>query len=117
VAKIGSWDRAGLFCKITGSFSATGITVLSARIFTRADGIVLDTFYVTDAATGNLVNREEREKFEQILRQVLTGGLVDFAALIARQKNVHPAYQSIAGERIPTTIHFDNESSETRTVI
>ncbi|PYI87103.1 MAG: [protein-PII] uridylyltransferase [Verrucomicrobia bacterium] len=117
VAKIGSWDRAGLFCKITGSFSATGINILSARIFTRADGIVLDTFYVTDAATGNLVNREEREKFEQILRQVLTGGLVDFAALIARQKNVHPAYQSIAGERIPTTIHFDNESSETRTVI
>jgi [protein-PII] uridylyltransferase len=117
VAKVCTWDRAGLFSKITGSFSAAGINILSAQIFTRADGIVLDTFYLADAATGTLVNREERETFEQILRQVLTGGSVDFAGLIARQQKVRPAYQSVAGERIPTAIHFDNDSSETRTLI
>jgi [protein-PII] uridylyltransferase len=47
----------------------------------------------------------------------LTGGAVDFAPLIIRQKLGRLAYQSVAGERIPTKIHFDNDISEARTVI
>jgi len=115
--KICTWDRAGLFSKITGSFSAAGINILSAQIFTRADDIVLDTFFVTDAATGNLVSREARDQFDKLLVEVLTGGAVDFAPLIIRQKLGRLAYQSVAGERIPTKIHFDNDISEARTVI
>ena len=42
---------------------------------------------------------------------------MDFPALIARQKFARPLYQSLEGERIPTRIHFDNDTSETRTVI
>ncbi len=116
-AKICTWDRAGLFSKIAGSFAAAGINILSAQIFTRADGIVLDTFFVTDARAGGLVNREERETFEAILLQALTGQTVDFRALIARQKAARPLYMSLEGERIPTRIQFDNDTSENRTVI
>jgi [protein-PII] uridylyltransferase len=116
-AKICTWDRAGLFSKIAGSFAAAGINIHSAQIFTRADGIVLDTFFVTDARAGGLVNREERERFEAILLQALTGQAVDFRALIARQRADRPLYMSLEGERIPTRIHFDNDTSENRTVI
>ncbi len=115
--KICTWDRAGLFSKIAGSFSAAGINILSAQIFTRADGIVLDTFYVTDARGGGLINREEREHFEDFLRRALTQGDVDFPGLIGRQKAARPLYQSLEGERIPTRVEFDNEISENRTVI
>jgi [protein-PII] uridylyltransferase len=115
--KVCTWDRAGLFRKIAGSFSATGLNILSARIFTRADGIVLDTFFVTDAKTGNLADREQRDKFEAILNRALTGEDVDFHALIAKQKIIRPLYQAYTGERIPTEIRFDNEASEERTVI
>jgi [protein-PII] uridylyltransferase len=115
--KICTWDRAGLFSKIAGSFSATGLNILSAQIFTRGDGIALDTFFVTDARTGNLADREQREEFQKVLNIVLCGGEVNLHALIARHKITRPLYQAYTGERIPTLIQFDNEASETRTVI
>jgi [protein-PII] uridylyltransferase len=115
--KICTWDRAGLFRKIAGSFSATGLNILSAQIFTRSDGIVLDTFCVTDAKSGSLADANQREKFEDVLEKGLTGEEVDFHALIAQHKITRPLYQPYTGERIPTRIHFDNEASETRTLI
>src|SRR5581483_2062887 len=117
VVKICTWDRAGLFNNITGSLSAAGLNILSAQIFTRSDAIVLDTFYVIDAKSGTLANREEREKFEALLIKVLTGGEVEFDALIAKQKVNRPPYQSYEGGRMPTEIRFDNGTSESRTAI
>jgi len=115
--KICTWDRAGLFSKIAGSFSACGLNILSAQIFTRGDGIALDTFSATDARTGNLASREQREEFQKVSNKVLAGGDVDLHALIARHKITRPVYQAYAGERIPTHIQFDNDASETRTVV
>jgi len=117
VCKICTWDRAGLFSKIAGSFSAAGINILSAQIFTRSDGIVLDTFYVTEGRSGGLISREERDNFEDLLLKILTANDPDLHALIARQKTARPLYQSLEGERIPTRIEFDNETSQNRTVI
>jgi [protein-PII] uridylyltransferase len=117
VVKVCTWDRARLFGKIAGSFSATGLNILSAQIFTRADGIALDTLYVTDAKTGSLADREQRDKFEAVLNKALSGEEVDFHSLIAKQKITRPLYQAYTGERIPTHVRFDNEASETRTVI
>ena len=77
---------------------------------------ILDTFFVTDTKTGLLAKKEEREKFETVLGKALVGP-VDFAPLIARQKNSTPFYQSVGGERIPTALRFDNEISDTRTVL
>ena len=117
LVKICTWDRAGLFSKIAGSFSAAGLNILGAQIFTRTDGIALDTFFVNDGRTGNLATREQHDKFAELLEKVLTGEEVDLPALIARQITARPAYQAYAGERMDTQIHFDNEASETRTLI
>jgi len=114
--KICTWDRAGLFGKIAGSLSATGLNILGAQIFTRSDGIALDTFFVNDARTGNLAASEQHDKFAALLEKVLNGEEVDLPALIARQVT-KSAYQAYAGERIGTEISFDNEGSESRTLI
>jgi [protein-PII] uridylyltransferase len=115
--KICTWDRAGLFRKIAGSFSAAGLNILSAQIFTRSDGITLDTYCVADAVTGNLASPDQRERFESVIHKALTGEEVDFPALIGRQKITRPLYQAYTGERIPTQIRLDNEASDTRTLI
>ena len=72
-----------------------------------------------DSATGSaaLAIREEREKFEALLLKVLTGGEVDLGALVAKQKIHRPPYQSYEGDRLPTKISFDNETSDRRTAI
>jgi [protein-PII] uridylyltransferase len=112
-----TWDRTGLFSKITGSLSAAGLNILSAEIITRGDGIILDTFFVTDARTGSLAKREERENFETLLNEILTSEEeIDLAERIEKRGSASP-YKIFEGERIPTVIHFDNETSETRTII
>jgi [protein-PII] uridylyltransferase len=115
--KICTWDRAGLFSIITGSFGAAGLNILSAEAFTRSDNIVLDNFYVTAVDTGGLVGRAERESFEAILVQALNQANVDFRTLINRHKSGRWPYTTLAEERIPLRINFDNDSSEDRTVI
>jgi [protein-PII] uridylyltransferase len=117
VIRVCTWDRAGLFSKIAGSLSATGLTILSAQIFTRSDEIVLDEFFVADAITGNLANAEQHEKFESLLAKVLIKGDVDLSAQIARQKISRPLFQAYVGESLPTSIRLDNDASETRTFI
>ena len=117
VVKVCTWDRAGLFRKIAGSLSAAGLNILSAQIFTRTDDIVLDTFYVADALTGNLAGSDQRGRFEGVLHRALTGEEVDFRSLIGRQRITRPLYQAYTGERIATQIHLDNETSENRTLI
>ena len=117
IVKICTWDRAGLFRKIAGSVSAAGLNILSAQIFSRADGFVVDTYCVNDPATGGLAGAEQRDQFEAVLNKALTGEEVDFPALIARQKIVRPLYQAYTGEHIPIRVEFDNEASEARTLI
>ena len=99
------------------AFSAAGLNILSAQIFSRSDGIVLDTYFVADAITGNLAGPDQRDRFETVLQKALTGEEVDFPALIGRQKITRPLYQAYTGEHIPTQIFLDNDASETRTVV
>ena len=111
-----TWDRSGLFSKIAGAFTAAGMNILSAQIFTRGDGIILDEFYVCDAQTGLLVNRDARTKFEKHLYESLCGEL-DLAAFLNKKRVARPAGAPAEVDRLPTRIRFDNSTSKTRTII
>lgn len=117
VVRVCTWDRAGLFAKVAGALSAAGLTILSARIFTRGDGVALDTFFVTDALSGKLATAEQRDQVESLLTQVLADDQVDLRPWIARQKWSRPLYQAYTGEQIATQIAFDNEMSDNRTFL
>jgi [protein-PII] uridylyltransferase len=112
-----TWDRERLFSNISGCLSAAGLNILNAEILTRSDGVIIDTFCVTDARTGLLANREERDKFEGLVQKVLTGTPMDFPALMAKVRMGAPGYKSFEGERIPTLIEMDNLTSDNRTIL
>ena len=106
-----------MFSKIAGSLSACGLNIMGAQIFTRTDSIVLDTFYVNDGRTGDLATRQQHDQLADLLEKVMTDEAVDLPALIKRQITQQPAYQGYTGEHIQTQIYFDNEVSDTRTLI
>lgn len=114
--RICTWDRPGLFNRIAGSLTAAEMNILGAQIFSRADGIIFDTFYVSHARTGNLPELPEQHKFERIFTEALTQGL-DLDALIRKLQPARPLYTSLEGEEIPTVIRFDNHASKDRTII
>ncbi|HON08324.1 MAG TPA: [protein-PII] uridylyltransferase, partial [Verrucomicrobiota bacterium] len=110
--KICTYDRYGLFSKIAGSLSASGMNILSAQIFTRTDGIAIDTFYVVDSFTGKTPNQEQKENFKKYLTDALNGKSIDFEQLIKKHQQHRTIYQAIEGERIPTKISFINDISD-----
>ncbi len=111
-----TWDRTGLFAKLTGALAASGLNILAAQIYTRADGIVLDDFFVTDARTGKLPDGGTRERFEKLALDVLARD-ADPAKLLARAPTYQPLYRAVGGESLGTVIRFDNATSGNRTVI
>jgi [protein-PII] uridylyltransferase len=117
IVKVCTWDRGGLFASIAGCFSAAGLSILTAQIFTRTDGVVFDTFHVVDGLSGTLAKPESLERFERLLERLLTGKAVSLDDLIQRQKAARTPYTAYSGEPIETQVRLDNESSDTRTVI
>ncbi|MBL9175794.1 MAG: [protein-PII] uridylyltransferase [Verrucomicrobiales bacterium] len=110
-----TWDRTGLFAKLTGALAAAGLNILAAQIYTRKDGIVLDDFFVVDARTGKLPESSVRQRFEKIVIDVLARGQ-DPARALAKAQQYPPLYRAV-GERMPTTIRFDNQNSEDYTIL
>ena len=116
--KICTWDRTGLFSKIAGALASAGLNIHGAHIFSRTDGIIIDTFFVTDADTGKLATKEGKQRSEEIIIESLTGRIeVDFAKMITDRKFIPPIYQALEGERLETICRFDNHTSRTHTLL
>jgi [protein-PII] uridylyltransferase len=66
-------DFPSLLSKICGVFSINDANIHDAKIFTRKDGIVIDTFNVSDFRTGRKIEPERFIKIEEDLNSVVTG--------------------------------------------
>ena len=66
-------DFASLLSKICGVLSINGVNIHDARIFTRKDGIVIDTFNVTDFNTGRKIEKDRYGKIRKDMKSVISG--------------------------------------------
>lgn len=116
VVRVATWDRVGLFSRICGALTATGLNILSAEIFTRADLIAIDAFQVIDAASGALVDERAQLRFLECLRETVCDG-ADPRESIGRRRPPEPIYDAASLPPIPTIVRFDNLASEERTLL
>ncbi len=68
-------DSESLLAKLTGALSINDLNIHDARIFTRKDGIVIDSFNVTDFRTHRKVEPERYGKIRETLHQIVAGEL------------------------------------------
>ena len=108
-------DRPGLFASITGVFAAHGMDILSARIATRKDGLILDVFRLSHGGRPEVIMNERRwDRVRDTLESVLSGQ-TDVARLV--EDSGRPSLLRKRAPRVPTTVQIDNEASEDFTVV
>ncbi len=112
---ISAKDRPGLFARITGVFAALGLDILSARITTRTDGLILDVFRISHSGRSELIMESGRwDRVRSTLGQVLTGA-VDVARLV---EEARPSFfLRRRPPQVSTVIQVDNHASEDFTVV
>jgi [protein-PII] uridylyltransferase len=117
-----TWDRAGLFYKLAGAFSVAGLSILSARITTRADHIAIDTFHVVEPGRGVVQSQKAMETFAQTVDDALISDkdlLPEINAQAARLANAN-RYKAGAAElpsTFPPTVEVYHELSLKRIIV
>jgi len=79
-------DFPSLLSKICGVLSINDANIHDAKIFTRKDGIVIDSFNVSDFRTGRKIEPERYTKIDEDLNSVVTG-LLQLNQEFAKMKN------------------------------
>jgi [protein-PII] uridylyltransferase len=105
----------GIFSKIAGVMAGSGLQILDAQILTRADGIVVDTFQVTDPDYQGEPPAERRVTVGDRISAVLKGWehVDDVLRRGARLKLTRPLPKAPEA----TEVRIDNETSDGYTII
>ena len=103
----------GLFSMTAGALAARNMNILSAQIYTGKDGMVVDTFQVTDCNKKPELDETLWGEVSATLMKVLTG-----RKRVEDMLPNRPAYPKRTSLKdVPARVVFDNEASDRFTVI
>jgi [protein-PII] uridylyltransferase len=123
VVNVVTWDRAGLFYKLAGAFSAAGLNILGAKVISRTDHIAIDTFYVIEPGRGVVQNSAAQESFAKIIESALVSSVDLYPEIVAQAKKIAATryLYSNGGEALqssfPPTVDVYHEISMQRTIV
>ena len=112
---VAAHDTPGLFSNICGALAAKGISIWSAEIFSTNDGYALNQFRVTDLDNRPLAGGLRLDRLRDDLDDVLQERKTIFE-LIAKHRT-RRRRKAVAKAVYPTSVRFDNDSSQHHTVI
>lgn len=106
----------GRFTNVVGTLTANGINILSAQLFSRADGVMIRAFQVSDGRGAALQDEAVWRRFQGDLRAVLAGQAGARELIKSRRRELLAKPLPRQGE-IRTRVEFDNVVSDRYTVI
>lgn len=109
-------DHPGLFSKIAGALAVAGASIVDARIHTLTNGMVLDTFWVQDAAQDVFDDPHRLERIIELITNALAG-TIDVEQRL-QDCNRHILYgRRMRAIHVPPRVVIDNQASNGFTVI
>jgi [protein-PII] uridylyltransferase len=106
-------DRPRLFAGMTAALAAWGMNVVTADAFANASGVVVDSFRFTDTFRTLELNPEERERFVESVRELVSGRLSAEKLLSGRKRGRRRAPKIT----VATKVEFDAEASTHSTLL
>lgn len=107
-----TWDRVGLLAKVAGYISALRLNAVRAEVYTRADNLVLDSFWICNAEQEHVSDPDRLQQFVFLLE----GGLSEspsFASTWALE--THKFLPRT--KRITPVVAFNNVDSAEHTLL
>lgn len=105
----------GIFSKIAGVMAGSGLQILDAQILTRVDGIVVDTFQVTDPDYQGEPPAERRHTVGDRIAAVLKGW--EHVDDVLRRGARLRLTRTLPKAPEATEVRIDNETSDSCTII
>ncbi len=114
-------DQVGLFEKITGAISVSGLNILGARAVNRDDGIAIDAFYVEVEKSGFVEDEGTRTSCENSIRTFLLGKSSPDGQISELRKKIDGnrlfSNREKLGEKIPSQVDVYRDVNLGRTIV
>jgi len=107
-------DHAGLFSRIAGAMAVVGASIDAARIFTLANGMALDTFFVRGAHGGPFDRPDHLARLSETIEKTLSGRLRPDQELARRKSTLSSRLRVF---KVTPRVLVDNKASARATVI
>ncbi len=109
------WITSGIFSSMAGIFTAKGLKILSAQVFTHPNGMLIDTFKVIDPDYHDDITQVRVKEIRKDVEGVLTGKTTVEHLLLQSRRFPRRKESPVLSQ--PVRIEVDNNSSRTFTVI
>jgi [protein-PII] uridylyltransferase len=112
-------DRRGLLASVAGALAAHGVSILSLQLNTRADGLVVDSFKVVDAAGEPIVDPSRWQQLDSTIQRSLRGEF-DVATAVARRLRAQGSSRlrkRHLRQSAPLQFGWDQQTSEKSTIL
>ena len=116
--EIAGWNRHHFLAKIAGALAARNLNILSADLFMREEGIILDIFRVCTTDFRPVTSAREIERIEKLIaREFGLDADIDFHKLIEKNKKPSPFRDEIDVFEIPQRVFVSNELDTELTIL